>query len=81
MAILTSLRNCSFLALAEYSDFKKEVHDIIFNLPEDLGKGACIFEPLNAWSGFFDKNRSVSPQMSIYDSLNAKYLPPLHKEM
>ncbi|MDH3290874.1 MAG: glycosyl hydrolase 53 family protein [Gemmatimonadota bacterium] len=32
--------------IVEYSDFKREVHDIVFNLPNDLGKGTAIWEPL-----------------------------------
>lgn len=64
------------LNIVEYSDFKKTVHDIIFSLPGDAGKGACIWEPLNAWSGLFDKNNAVTPLMNIYDQLNKEYLSP-----
>jgi len=62
------------LAVAEYSDFKREVHDIIFSLPDGMGKGACIWEPLNSWSGLFDKNGATTQGIKVYDELNTKYL-------
>lgn len=60
--------------VAEYSDFKKQVHDIVFGLPDGQGKGACIWEPLNAWSGLFDRENNVKPLMLTYDSLARQYL-------
>jgi len=62
------------LIIAEYSDFKKEVHDIVFQLPDELGKGACIWEPLNFWSGLFTRNNEATNRFAIYDSLAIKYL-------
>jgi hypothetical protein len=62
------------LNVVEYSDFKPEVHDIIFSLPDSLGTGACIWEPLGWRSGLFDRNNHVMPLMLVYDSLNTKYL-------
>jgi hypothetical protein len=60
--------------VVEYNDFKKEVHDIVFGLPDDMGKGACIWEPLGWRSGMFDREGHVNDQISIYDKLHAKYL-------
>ncbi|MCB0823298.1 MAG: glycosyl hydrolase 53 family protein, partial [Bacteroidales bacterium] len=60
--------------VVEYSDFKQQVHDIVFALPNELGKGACIWEPLNWRSGLFEKDGSVTPLMQVYDELNEKYL-------
>jgi hypothetical protein len=62
------------LNVVEYSNYKKEVHDIIFSLPDNLGTGACIWEPLNAWSGLFDREGNAAPLFSVYDSLGAKYI-------
>jgi arabinogalactan endo-1,4-beta-galactosidase len=62
------------VCVAEYSSFKKEVHDIVFSLDDDMGKGACIWEPLNRRSGLFDKDNNVTPQMNIYYELSNKYL-------
>ncbi|MEI7491709.1 MAG: glycosyl hydrolase 53 family protein [Bacteroidota bacterium] len=65
------------LNVVEYSDFKREVHDIIFSLPDDMGKGACIWEPLNSWSGLFDRGGATTKLINIYDELNSKYLKPV----
>lgn len=60
--------------VVEYSDFKRPVHDIVFGLPGDLGKGAAIWEPLNWRSGLFDRKGNVTGLMATYDSLGARYL-------
>lgn len=60
--------------VVEYSDFKQAVHDIVFGLPGDMGKGAAIWEPLNRRSGLFDRDGNVTPLMLVYDSLAARYL-------
>jgi beta-galactosidase len=60
--------------VVEYSDFKQAVHDIVFGLPGDMGKGAAIWEPLNRRSGLFDGDGKVTPLMLTYDSLAARYL-------
>ncbi len=62
------------LNVVEYSDFKKAVHDIVFSLPDNMGKGACIWEPLNARSRLFTQQGAVTPLMKVYDDLNRKYL-------
>lgn len=68
------------LIVVEYSDFKKEVHDIVFGLPDDMGKGACIWEPLGWRSGLFERNGETTGLMSVYDSLGKTYLlAPLNK--
>lgn len=60
--------------VVEYSDFKREVHDIVFGLPDDMGKGACIWEPLGWRSGMFDRTGEVNDQIFVYDELNKDYL-------
>lgn len=60
--------------VVEYGDFKEEVHDIVFNLPEHTGKGACIWEPLGPRSGLFDRDGNSTGLMQVYDSLNREYL-------
>jgi len=62
------------LNVVEYSDFKKEVNDIIFDLPGDLGNGSCIWEPLNQRSGLFDKEGAAMGLFSVYDEIKGKYL-------
>lgn len=60
--------------VVEYGDFKQEVHDIVFNLPAEMGKGACIWEPLGPRSGLFDRDGNTTGLMQVYDSLSRKYL-------
>ena len=62
------------LNVVEYSDFKKEVHDIVFGLPDEMGKGACIWEPLGWRSGIFDRSGEVNEQILVYDELKKVYL-------
>jgi beta-galactosidase len=62
------------LNIVEYSDFKQEVHDLIFSLPNNMGKGACIWEPLNRRSGLFTREGEVTELMRVYDELYEKYL-------
>lgn len=61
------------LNVVEYSDFKQQVHEIVFSLPGNMGKGACIWEPLHAWSGLFDRNFNATPLFKVYEQMNAKY--------
>jgi beta-galactosidase len=62
------------LNVVEYNDFPKEVHDIVFSLPDDMGKGACIWEPLGRRSGWFDENGQVQDKIHVYDALAKAYL-------
>lgn len=60
--------------VVEYSDFKRPVHDIVFALPDGMGKGAAIWEPLNWRSGLFDREGNATSLFTVYDSLGAEYL-------
>jgi beta-galactosidase len=60
--------------VVEYSNFKREVHDIVFNLPNDMGVGTAIWEPLGWRSGLFDREGNVTGLIQVYDELSAKYL-------
>ena len=65
------------LMVAEYSEYKKLVNNIIFGLPNHMGKGSFIWEPLNSRSGLFKRDGkilNVTPLMSIYNQLSKKYL-------
>ena len=59
--------------VVEYSEYKKEVNDIVFNLPNNMGKGTAIWEPLGR-SGLFTKNGEVTNLIAVYDTLNKKYI-------
>ena len=60
--------------VVEYSAFKREVHDLVFNLPDNRGNGTCIWEPLNTWSRVFDEDGNAMENLGIYDEMNATYL-------
>jgi len=62
------------LNVVEYSHVKREVNDITFNLPSGLGKGTCIWEPLNTWESIFDKDGNSNALINIYDEISKKYL-------
>ena len=62
------------LNVVEYSDYKREIHDMVFNLPNKMGKGAAIWEPLGWRSGLFDRDGGTTGMFSIYRELNTKYL-------
>jgi arabinogalactan endo-1,4-beta-galactosidase len=60
--------------VVEYSDFKREVHDIVFGLPNGMGKGTAIWEPLGFMSGLFDREGNVADGIRLYDELHARYV-------
>lgn len=63
------------LNVVEYATFKKEVHDIVFSLPDSLGTGTCIWEPLSPrWGGMFTDSGQVLDVIRIYDELADKYM-------
>ena len=62
--------------VVEYSDFKRPVHEIVFGLPGDMGKGAAIWEPLGWRSGLFDREGGVLDRMRVYDSLSTEFVRP-----
>jgi beta-galactosidase len=62
------------LTVVEYSAKKKEVNDIIFNLPNGKGKGSFIWEPLSTWEKVFDKEGKSNELINIYNDLAKKYL-------
>jgi arabinogalactan endo-1,4-beta-galactosidase len=59
------------LNVVEYSQFKKEVHDIVFNLPDNKGEGTFIWEPINS---FFDKTGNPTKELTGYDEISKQYL-------
>ena len=60
--------------VVEYSNFKREVHEIVFGLPNDMGKGTAIWEPLGWRSGMFDREGNVTDLIEVYDDMNARYI-------
>jgi len=60
--------------VVEYSAFKREIHDLVFNLPENRGNGTAIWEPLNTWSRILDRQGNTLEEINIYDEMSKKYL-------
>ncbi|WP_121352668.1 beta-galactosidase GalA [Flavisolibacter nicotianae] len=60
--------------VVEYSQLKKEVHDIAFNLPDGRGKGTFIWEPLSTWEAVFDKDGKANQYLELYDEMAKQYL-------
>jgi arabinogalactan endo-1,4-beta-galactosidase len=57
--------------VVEYSQYSKEVHEIVFGLPRDHGEGTFIWEPLNT---FFSRDREVANELKAYDGIRKMYL-------
>ena len=62
------------LIIVEYSQYKREVNDIAFNVDGGRGKGSCIWEPLNTWESIFDNNGNANDYLYIYDTIGAQYI-------
>lgn len=62
--------------VVEYTQFKRQVNDIAFSVPGGLGKGTCIWEPLNTWEQIFDKTGKANELLYIYDDLNREFINP-----
>jgi beta-galactosidase len=60
--------------LVEYSQLKKEVNEIVFNLPDNKGKGTFIWEPLNTWERIIDRDGKANELILYYDELNKKFV-------
>jgi hypothetical protein len=60
--------------VVEYSDYREEVHKIVFSLPGEKGKGTCIWEPIGFRGGLFDRAGNVIEGMELYDKLSDQYL-------
>lgn len=74
--------NLSFIAnkysfdilVVEYSEKKREVNEIAFNLPGNKGKGTAIWEPLSWGEKIVDDNGKTNNFILIYDEISKKYL-------
>ena len=59
--------------VVEYSQYKKEVNDIVYRVPDNLGKGTCIWEPLNTFESVVDRDGHVNEKMNDFDLIRDKY--------
>lgn len=60
--------------VVEYSAKKQEINEIVFNLPNQKGKGTFIWEPLNTWEQIFDDKGNANHYLNLYDEFKIKYL-------
>ncbi len=60
--------------VVEYSQLKREVNNLAFNVYGGHGKGSAIWEPLNTWEAFFDRQGKSTDMLKIYDEINKQYL-------
>jgi len=63
-----------YVNVVEYAAFRKEVNEIVFRLPGEMGKGTCIWEPLGWWVGLFDREGNATNEILIYNKLRENYL-------
>jgi beta-galactosidase len=59
--------------VVEYALFIEEIHDIVFSLPENFGKGTCIWEPLSSWGGLFNRDGTALEKIYLYDTIRNAY--------
>ena len=62
------------IIIVEYSHQKEAVNRIGFNLPNNRGKGTCIWEPLNTWEKIFDESGKSNELIELYDVFRERYL-------
>ncbi len=62
------------LILVEYSELKKEVNDIAFQIIDGRGKGTFIWEPLNTWEKVFENNGKSNEFLLLYDEIRKKFI-------
>jgi beta-galactosidase len=62
------------IIVVEYSQMKHEVNEIVFNLPNEKGKGTVIWEPLMTWESIFDRQGKSNDLITVYDEINRKFV-------
>ncbi len=61
------------LYVAEYRAFKREIHDLVFSLPDNCGNWTFIWERLHNWSRIFNSQGNSLDEIEIYNEINRKY--------
>ncbi len=60
--------------VVEYSQLKKAVNKIAFDVQEGKGKGTCIWEPLSTWESVFDKDGKTNKLLLLYVEISKQFL-------
>ena len=53
---------------------KGDVHEIVFNLPNNKGKGTAIWEPLSTWEKIFDVDGKANNFILIYNKVSKQFV-------
>ncbi|WP_439487961.1 glycoside hydrolase family 53 protein [Algoriphagus sp.] len=62
------------MVIAEYKEHKREVNEIVKNLPNGLGLGTFIWEATSPqWGDLFDRNGATNENMKIYHEFYDSY--------
>lgn len=62
------------ILVVEYHENRKEVNDIVRNIPNGMGLGTFIWEPTSPrWGGLFDRDGATNEHMDIYPALYENY--------
>lgn len=69
-----ALRYNTDIIVVEYSQLKREVNKIAFEVVNGRGKGTCIWEPLSTWESVFDRDGKANNQLLVYDELNKQFI-------
>ncbi|MBE0667683.1 MAG: glycosyl hydrolase 53 family protein, partial [Bacteroidales bacterium] len=59
--------------IVEYSQYAEELHEIVFSLPSDAGKGTCNWEPLRS---MFGRDSNANENLFQYKEIYEKYFMP-----
>jgi beta-galactosidase len=62
------------LIVVEYSQLKREVNELSFDVYGGHGKGTAIWEPLNTWEAFFDRQGKSTELLKMYNDINKKFI-------
>jgi beta-galactosidase len=60
--------------VVEYGSFTREVHEIVFNLPDGMGWGTCVWEPLGGRGDLFDRSGNATDLIHVYEEIRDRYL-------
>lgn len=62
------------IVVVEYQVFRKEVNEIVLNLPDRMGFGTFIWEATSPrWGNLFDKDGATTEYMKLYPEMAKKF--------
>ncbi len=62
------------IVVVEYQVYRKEVNEIVLNLPDKKGFGTFIWEATSPrWGNLFDKDGATTENMKLYPELSKKF--------